>query len=104
MIMERVYECESGKKTELKKILEEDPYAEDSFARVGYKMRDGATLEEDKDKIYLYVSASDEFVKKADEKLKDIAKPLEGEKAEKIIEKIKKEEESAESGLGSIFG
>ena len=45
-----------------------------------------------------------EGLKKADEKLKDVAKPLEGEKAEKIIEKIKKEEESAESGLGSIFG
>ncbi len=102
--MDRIYECESGKKAELKKILEEDPYAEDSFARVGYKIRDGATLEEDKDKVYLYITASADFLKKADEKLKDIAKPLEGEKAEKIIAKIKKEEESAESGLGSIFG
>jgi len=102
--VERVYECESGKKAELKKILETDPYAEGSFARVGYKMRDGSTLDEEKDKIYLYISASDDFFKKADEKLKDIAKPLKGEKAEKIIEKIKKEEESAESGLGSIFG
>ena len=104
MIMERIYECESGKKGELKSILEADPYAEGSFARVGYKMRDGATLDEDKEKIYLYISASEDFIKKADEKLKDVAKPLEGEKAEKIIEKIKKEEESADSGLGSIFG
>lgn len=102
--MEKIYECESGKKAELKKILEADPYAEDSFARTGYKIRDGASLEEDKDKTYLYISASEDFLKKADEKLKNIAKPLEGEKAEKIIGKIKKEEESAESGLGSIFG
>ncbi len=102
--MERLYECETGKKAELKKILEADPYAEDSFARTGYKMRDGATLEEDKEKVYLFISASDDFIKKADEKLKDLAKPVEGEAAKRIIDKIKREEESAESGLGSIFG
>jgi hypothetical protein len=102
--MERLYECESGKKTELKKILETDPYAEGSFARTGYRLRDGATLEEDKEKVYLYISASDDFIKKADEKLKDVAKPVEGKDAERIIGKIKKEEESAESGLGSLFG
>jgi hypothetical protein len=102
--MERLYECETGKKAELQKILEADPYAEGSFARVGYRLRDGATLDEEKDRIYLYISASADFIKKADEKLKDVAKPVEGEKAKRIIEKIKKEEESAESGLGSIFG
>lgn len=102
--MKKVYECDNSKKTDLKKILEEEPYAEDSFARVGYKLKDGTALEEDKEKTYLYISASEDFLKKADEKLKDIAKPVEGEKAERIIEKIKKEEESAESGLGSIFG
>lgn len=100
--MERIYECENVK--ELKKVLEADPYAEDSFARVGYKLRDGAGLDEEKNKTYVYISASEDFIKKADEKLKDIAKPLEGEKAERIIGKIKKEEESAESGLGSLFG
>ncbi len=104
MVMERLYECESGKKGGLKGVLEADPYAADSFARVGYKVRDGATLEEDKDKIYIYISASEDFIKKADERLKDVAKPLEGEKAKRIIDKIKKEEEAAESGLGSIFG
>ena len=102
--MERIYECESGKKAELKQILEADPYAEDSFARVGYKMRDGATLEEKKDRIYLYISASGDFIKKADEKLKDVAKSLGDDDAKRIIDKIRKEEESAESGLGSMFG
>ena len=104
IFMKKVYECDNAKKEDLKKILEEDPYAEDSFARAGYKLKDGASLEEDKEKTYLYISASEDFLKKADEKLKDVAKPVKGEKAEKILEKIKKEEESAESGLGSIFG
>jgi len=102
--MERAYECDVAKKGELTKILEADPYAADSFARVGYKIRDGATLGEEKNKIYLYISASEEFVKKADERLKGIVTPLEKEKAERVIRKIKQEEESAESGFGSIFG
>ena len=102
--MQRMYECELSKQNDLKKILEADPYAQDSFARVGYKLRDGTSLSEDKAKVYLYLSAADDFVKKADEKLKDLAKPMTGKDAERIIGKIMAEEESAESGLGSIFG
>jgi len=102
--MQRIYECDLAKQKDLKKVLEADPYAADSFARVGYKLRDGSSLGEDKGKLFVYISASDEFVKKADERLKDFAKPLAGEAAKRIIGKIVAEEESAESGLGSIFG
>ncbi len=102
--MQRLYECELTKQKDLKKILEADPYAQDSFARIGYKLREGASLGEDKAKVYLYLSASDEFVKKADGLLKDVAKPIAGDAASRIIGKIVAEEESAESGLGSIFG
>src|SRR5262249_39756788 len=103
-MMRRVYEAESGKKAELNKILEADPYADDSFARVGYKVKDGAVLGEDKSKVYLYISASDDFIKKADERLAAVAKPAPEEAAKRIIEKVLKEEEEAESGFGSIFG
>ena len=102
--MYRVYECEISKKTEIMKILEADPYAEDSFARVGYKAKDGSVLDEDKDKMYIYLSTSEEFVKKADERLKEIAKPASKEVEERIGGKIRAEEEQAEAGLGSIFG
>lgn len=100
----RVYECEGAKKAELTKILEADPYSEGSFARVGYKVKDGGMLGEDKAKMYVYVKASDEFVKKADEMLKDVAKPAPADVEKRVIEKIQKEEEDAEGGLGSIFG
>lgn len=103
-MMQRVYECEGAKKAELTKILEADPYSEGSFARVGYKVKDGGMLDEDKAKMYVYVKASDEFVKKADELLKDVAKPAPADVEKRIIEKIQKEEEDAEGGLGSIFG
>ncbi|MFN7991269.1 MAG: hypothetical protein U0R44_03890 [Candidatus Micrarchaeia archaeon] len=102
--MRRVYECESGKKAELTKILEAEPYADDSFARVGYKVKDGAVIGEDKAKAYIYMSASDDFIKKADEKLKSLAKPAPADVEKRIIEKVLKEEEEAESGFGSIFG
>ena len=102
--MKRVYACESSKKKELMAILEAEPYAEDSFARVGYSIRDGSAIGEDKSKVYVYVSASEEFIKKADERLKEVAEKLEAEDEKRIAEKIEKEEEEAQSGFGSIFG
>ena len=102
--MYRVYECELAKKAEITRILEADPYAEDSFARSGYKIKDGGVLGEDKTKFYVYMAASVEFIKKADDKLKEVAKPAPAEVEKRIIEKVLKEEEEAESGFGSLFG
>lgn len=103
-MMYRVYECEVSKKGALTKILEADPYADDSFARVGYKLKDGSMLGEDKTKLYVYIKADEGFIKKADEKLKDVAKPAPPEVEKRITEKVLREEEEAESGFGSIFG
>ncbi|HLC69259.1 MAG TPA: hypothetical protein VJH24_05445 [Candidatus Bilamarchaeaceae archaeon] len=102
--MKRIYAFDLNKKAELLKILEADPYAGDSFARIGYKLREGASLGEDKNKLYLYISADDSFIKKADEKLKPLASALKPKDEKHILEKILAEEEAAESGLGNIFG
>ncbi|MFH0737907.1 MAG: hypothetical protein V1827_04745 [Candidatus Micrarchaeota archaeon] len=102
--MHRVYEIEPAKKAELAKILEADPYAQDSFARVGYKIKDGAVIGEDGGKSYLYMKASADFLKKADEKLKDVAKIAPKDVEKRVTDKILKEEEEAEGGFGSIFG
>jgi hypothetical protein len=102
--MQRVYECEASKKAEVMKILEAEPYADDSFARVGYKVKDGESVDEEKGKFYIYISASEEFCKKADEKLKDLASVMKEEDAKRIAEKIIKEEEAAQSGFGDMFG
>ncbi|HLD60128.1 MAG TPA: hypothetical protein VI912_03980 [Candidatus Bilamarchaeaceae archaeon] len=102
--MKKVYECDLSKKKEIIKILEADPYEQDSFARIGYKLKDGSSLEEDKTKLYIYFSASNEFLKKADEKLKDLINKINPVVEKRITEKIEKEEENAESGLGDIFG
>src|SRR4030095_15223739 len=101
--MKRVYECESSKKAELTKVLEAEPYAEDSFARVGYKIKDGVSVGEDKEKTYIYISASDEFMKKADERLKDLAKPASEEVQKRVEKKIQDEEDTVAAGV-SMFG
>jgi hypothetical protein len=102
--MYRAYECELAKKAEIMKILEADPYATDSFARTGYKVKDGEVLNEDKAKFYIYISASEEFLKKADEKLKPMAQRCKEDVEKRVIEKIQAEEASAEAGFGGIFG
>jgi hypothetical protein len=102
--MKAVFECESSKKAPLTKILEADPYADDSFARIGYKVKDGATLGQDKTKTYVYISTSEEFVKKATEKLKEVAVRCKPEVEANIVDQITKEEEAAEGGMGAIFG
>lgn len=101
--MKTVYECEASKKAQLTKILEADPYAEDSFARVGYKVKDGISVGEDKEKVYVYISASDEFMKKADEKLKDVAKHAPDEVRKRVQKKIEDEEDTVAAGV-SMFG
>ncbi len=101
--MYRVYECEISKKAEVTKILEADPYSEGSFARAGYKMKDGTSVGEDKEKLYIYISASEEFLKKADERLKEVAKPAPDDVQKRVQGKISEEEESVAAGV-SMFG
>jgi hypothetical protein len=101
--MEKVYECDLEKQNDLKKILEADPYAEGSFARTGYKLKDGATVDANREKVYLYISASEEFLKKADDLLKDFAKASDEQTTSKVISKIKEEENTVASGV-AMFG
>ena len=101
--MIRVYECESSKKAELTKVLEAEPYANDSFARVGYKMKDGVSVGEDKDKTYVFISASEEFLKKADERLKGLATPAHDDVRKRVEKKITEEEDTVAAGV-SMFG
>ena len=86
--MIKVYECELAKQNELKTILETDPYSQYSFARAGYKLKDGAMVGEDKAKVYLYISASEDFFKIADELLKGIAFPAKKEVSDRVTAKI----------------
>jgi len=102
----RVYECDSKEVGNLKKLLESDPYAERSFARQGYKLKEGGVIGGEKSKFYLYIKAEPEFFKSAEEKFKEITSLKRAEKKieESINKRIKEEEGSAEQGFGAIFG
>ena len=104
MVSCRVYEVESSKKAEVTMLLEADPYADVSFARVGYKLKDGGVLGEDKAKMYLYIAAPDDFFKFADSKLSGLAKRCETTVEKRIVDKIVAEDDAAVSGFGDIFG
>lgn len=110
--MKAVYECPASKKAQLTAILEADPYGEKepepyfhvSFGRNGYKLKDGAVVDEDREKCYLYLSMPDSFKAFADMKLKDVAARAPAEVEARVVKKIEDEEASAEMGMGAIFG
>lgn len=90
----------------LKKILETDPYADDSFARAGYTLKEGASAGLAAGKYVVFFKAEDVQAVKFEEKLKQIpsfAKATPEELA-KVAEVIEKEENAATEGFGSIFG
>ena len=99
-----VFELPSADKAKLTALLEADPYAEKSFPRNGYKVKDGTQAGQDKGKTYLYLKATDEFAAFAREKLKELAVEAKPEVRDQIAKKIEEEENSAEVGFGSIFG
>ncbi len=105
--MEFVYEIEVAKQGELKKVLEADPYADDSFSRLGYTLKDSAAVGLPAGKTVLHFKCEEEAKgKKLASSLKAVEGLLEvtGAGKEKVLSVIRAEEESAAAGFGSIFG
>lgn len=102
---ECVYEVPAADKGKLQKILDENPFADDSFAKTGYYLKESSALGLQPGKYFLYFKAEETLAKKLEEKLKalETAKEASKEDKEKAIAEIKKGEESAASGFGSIF-
>lgn len=102
--MKKVFGIELGKKKELTELLEADPYEKGSFARMGYKLKEGSQVGADEKMLYLYVSGDDEAVEKAGEKLKGLSVEVPQEVEERVIARIAEEEDRAATGMGDIFG
>lgn len=121
----RVYTCDVADNSALSKLMSYDPYLDKSlsnekiieikndpdaniiFARQDYAIKDGISLGLDRNKYYLYLSASDEFLVQADKKLKSSIKSIaraDSETEAKVITVVEGERSSSEEGLGSIFG
>jgi len=106
--MEFVFSIESKDYGALKRVLDENPFADDSFAKNGYTLKESAALGLKSGAYVLYFESADEaLAKKLAEKLKTAlpnAKETTGEEKAKIIAQIKSESDSAAAGFGSIFG
>lgn len=87
--------------------LKGDAEANVIFARQDYQVKDGLALSLEREKYYLILSAADDFLEKADKKLKEhipSIKRVEPELEKKIIATVESERQQSEQGLGSIFG
>ncbi len=99
-----VFEAPIADKAKLTALLEADPYAKTSFSRNGYKVKDGAIVGQDREKIYIFLKASDDFAKFAKEQFTGIATECKPEVSAAVSKFIEDEENSAQTGFGAIFG
>jgi hypothetical protein len=102
--MIRIYYVASEKFKDAKKLLEENPYAEDSFAHAGYTLKDSKDYGFKASGYYIYIDANEDFIKKADARLRGLADVVEGKEFEGVKARIDEEQRNAISGFGSIFG
>jgi hypothetical protein len=116
VLPERAYVGSKEEKEPLKKVLEYDPYTDMGadiskaskiiFVRQEYSLRDGGSLGLKGD-FYLYLNATDEFLKGAEERFAKEFKTIKraaSEDEKKLIDVIKGEKDKAAEGFGSIFG
>jgi hypothetical protein len=87
--------------------LRDDKEANIIFARKDYLMKDGITIGLDSGKCYLYLSADDSFLDAAESKLKKSISSIKRAPSDiekQIIDTVERERQSADEGLGFIFG
>ncbi|MGI0133481.1 MAG: hypothetical protein ACREBW_00785 [Candidatus Micrarchaeaceae archaeon] len=103
---DRINAEESARQEKLKK-LREDRLLNIIFWKQEYEVRDGAAIGLDREKIYLYLNAPEDFLSGAEEKLtkefKSIKRATKDE-ADKVTNAISSEQDTAAAGFGSIFG
>ncbi len=104
--MKYLFQFELKNKKELDALLANDPYAGDSFARLGYVLKESNAIGLKGGFLVLFFSTSDEKRgKKLVELLKTISTctEIQGSDKEKALKIIESEEDNAASGFGSIF-
>ncbi len=104
--MRCVFSVSSADYAKLKKVVEENPYSDRSFAHVGYTIRESKSVGLEPGNYILTYECEDDLAKELAEKLKAIesAKELQEPEKSNVVKKIREEEEAAAAGFGSIFG
>lgn len=105
--MEFVALFDAGNLKDLKKVLEAEPYADDSFAKLGYTLKESKAIGLEEGKYVVYFKTEDEALgKKLEERLGEVPsfKQATDEEKEKVVQAINAEQDDATQGFGSIFG
>jgi hypothetical protein len=105
--MEIVFAIEAAQKSKLARVLEAEPYADDSFARAGYTLKESASLGLPAGKIVVHLKVEDAALgAKLEAKLKAVegTVALEGADKQKVAAAIAAEQDAACSGFGAVFG
>lgn len=85
---------------EVRRIL----LGDDTINRSSLLFREASSLDLKEKCYYCLMSGTEEQCNKAKSLIKDKAKLIEGKVKEKIMQKIKSDEDSATEGFGAIFG
>lgn len=104
--MDFVYSIEAAKQGDLKKVLDEDSLAKDSFSSVGYTLKEGKSISLEAGRYYLIYKADGDLAAKLKERLAKLAELKEesGENKQKALDSVNAESDAAASGFGAIFG
>jgi len=98
--MELAYYYELESVPAMKRLLEEE-----FFKRIGPTVREAKAMGFDKPGFYMYIKARDDLAEEAQGLLKESpAEPLSGAEAEDVMKSFRDEAESAEAGMGALFG
>lgn len=89
---------------EKQKQVEQVVMKNDTLSRQSVVFRESASLGLKGSDFYLEINGSDEAVQLAKELLKDLVKEVTSQEKDNILEIIRKQEEAADAGFGSIFG
>ena len=104
--MDFVFLFASSDAGKLKAVLDADSLSENSFARIGYTLRDSKAMGLEAGKNVLCFKCEEAAAKALIEKLKTVpsfaeAKP---EEKQKVLAQIAAEEDNAAHGFGTVFG
>lgn len=97
-----IYSCPDLK--ELKKVLDFDPLADDSFTRLGYVLREGKAY--GVQGYVVFFKAESSRAKTFQDRLATVPEcvPLSEADKQKVVDAIEAEENAATAGFGSVFG
>ena len=96
--MQEVFVVKEADKSKAEDLLRKD----DIVGRQSITIRLASSMNLEKEGYFIIINGSEESIKRAGELIGSFAKKY--EKKEKVLEKIREEEDSAAEGLGAILG